>query len=167
MNERLKTCCFSGHRDLPRDEIADLQARLTTEIKKLIKNGVTRFIAGGAVGFDMMAAICVLNLKSDGFSELHLTLALPCAHHYRKWPKADQQMLLHLLERSDEVVFVSMEYLPGCMQKRNRYMVDRSEYLLCYHTKPSGGTAYTVDYAKKCGLTVCNVAQYRQLSLPI
>ena len=167
MDERIRTCCFSGHRDLPADEIKDLQVRLTNEIRKLVKNGVTRFIAGGAVGFDMMAAICVLNLKASDFPNLHLTLALPCPRHFGKWQESDKQMLLHLLERSDEVVFVSDEYQPGCMQKRNRYMVDHAEYLLCYHTKKEGGTAYTVNYAKRNGLSVTNVAQYVQTSLPI
>lgn len=164
---REKTCCFSGHRDLPADELKDVQTRLYGEIRKLVKKGVTRFIAGGAVGFDMMAAVCVLNLKSQEFPQLHLTLALPCPRHFSKWPEADKQLLVPILERSDEVIFVSNEYLPGCMQKRNRFMVDRSGYLLCYHTKPSGGTAYTVNYAKKCGLSVTNVAEFRQLFLPI
>ena len=164
---RKTTCCFSGHRDLPADELKDVQTRLYSEIRKLVKKGVTRFIAGGAIGFDMMAAVCVLNLKSQEFPNLHLTLALPCPRHFTKWPESDKQLLIPLLERSDEVIFVSNEYLPGCMQKRNRYMVDRSGYLLCYHTKSSGGTAYTVEYAKKCGLSITNVAEYRQLQLPI
>ena len=167
MNQRQQTCAFSGHRDLQPSEIPALQAKLTKEIRKLIANGVTRYIAGGAVGFDMMAAICVLNLKSQEFPHLHLTLALPCPHHYKTWGQADKQLLLHLLERSDEVVFVSTEYAPGCMQKRNRYMVDRAEYLICYRMRNSGGTAYTENYARKNGLRIHNLADHIQLQLPI
>lgn len=167
MNQHPKICCFSGHRDLPVNEIPALQAKLLTEIRSLIQKGVTHFIAGGAVGFDMMAAVCILNLKSQEFPHLHLTLALPCPHHYKTWGKADRQLLVHLLERSDEVVFVSDAYAPGCMQKRNRYMVDRSHYLICYRMRASGGTAYTENYAKKQGLSIRNIAEHVQMQLPI
>ena len=167
MNERQKTCCFSGHRDIVAAELAPIQERLYSEIRRLVTNGVTRFIAGGAVGFDMVAAVCVLNLKASELPHLHLTLALPCIHHYKNWSRADKELLLHLLQRSDEVVFVSNEYQPGCMQKRNRYMVDRCDYLICYQMRQSGGTAYTVSYAKKQGLQITNLAQHTQLTLPI
>ena len=164
---RRQTCCFSGHRDLGSDELTALQPKLKTEIRRLAKQGVTRFIAGGAVGFDMLAAVCVLNLQSMELPQLHLTLALPCVHHYKNWSRADKELLLHLLERSDEVVFVSNEYLPGCMQKRNRYMVDNSDYLICHCMRKSGGTAYTLRYAEKCGLHIFNLAEHTQITLSI
>ncbi len=167
MNDRQKTCCFSGHRDLCQNEMTALQPKLSEEIRRLAAKGVTRFIAGGAVGFDMLAAVCVLNLKSMELPHLHLTLALPCVHHYKNWSRADKEMLLHLLERSDEVVFVSNEYQPGCMQKRNRYMVDHSAHLVCYCMRKSGGTAYTLRYAEKNQLTVCNIAEHIQITLSV
>ncbi len=167
MQKRQQTCCFSGHRDLCQSEMTALQPRLTDEIRRLAAKGVTRFIAGGAVGFDMLAAVCVLNLKSMELPHLHLTLALPCVHHYKNWSRADKELLLHLLERSDEVVFVSNEYQPGCMQKRNRYMVDNSAHLVCYCMRKNGGTAYTVRYAEKNRLTICNIAENIQITLSI
>lgn len=167
MNTRQQTCCFSGHRDLCQTELTALQKKLNSEIRRLAAKGITHFIAGGAVGFDMLAAVCVLNLKSMELPQLHLTLALPCVHHYKNWSRADKELLLHLLERSDEVVFVSNEYHPGCMQKRNRYMADHSSHLVCYCMRKSGGTAYTLRYSEKCGLHISNLAEHMQMSLPI
>ena len=47
----------------------------------------------------------------------------------------------------------------GCMHVRNRHLVDFSSYCICYQTKETGGTAYTVNYAKENGLIIYNVAQ--------
>ena len=45
------------------------------------------------------------------------------------------------------------------MQKRNRHLVDNSSICICYLTKPTGGTAYTVNYARRCSLQILNIAQ--------
>lgn len=37
-------------------------------------------------------------------------------------------------------------------------MVDHSGVCVCYLTRDSGGTAYTINYAKKQGLNVFNIA---------
>jgi len=44
-------------------------------------------------------------------------------------------------------------------QKRNRYLADHSGVCLCYLTQTTGGTAYTVGYAKQKGLAVVNIAE--------
>ena len=45
------------------------------------------------------------------------------------------------------------------MHKRNRHLVDNSSLCICYLTKQSGGTAYTVSYAESHDLKIVNVAQ--------
>ena len=37
-------------------------------------------------------------------------------------------------------------------------MVDNSSVCVCYLNRESGGTAYTVDYARKNGLEIINLA---------
>ena len=44
------------------------------------------------------------------------------------------------------------------MHRRNRHLVDHSGTCICYLTRSTGGTAYTVDYARKKGLRIINVA---------
>ncbi len=60
--------------------------------------------------------------------------------------------------QADKVVYVSQEYTKDCMFKRNRHLVDNSSVCICYKIKDSGGTAYTVSYAKEQGLEVINIA---------
>ena len=40
------------------------------------------------------------------------------------------------------------------MHKRNRMLVDMSSICICYLTKDTGGTAYTVKYAEKQKLKI-------------
>ena len=54
--------------------------------------------------------------------------------------------------------YVSREYTPDCMHRRNRHLVDHSGTCICYLTKTSGGTAYTVDYARRKRLRIINLA---------
>ena len=45
------------------------------------------------------------------------------------------------------------------MQKRDRYLVDDSSVCLAYLTRATGGTAYTVNYARRRGLRIVNIAE--------
>ncbi len=47
-----KTCCFTGHRSIPREEISPLQEALKAQISAMAEKGITTFYCGGALGFD-------------------------------------------------------------------------------------------------------------------
>ena len=59
--------------------------------------------------------------------------------------------------RADKVKVLAPHYYNGCMQKRNRHLVDCSSACICFLTKHESGTAYTVNYAKENGLKIVNV----------
>jgi len=44
------------------------------------------------------------------------------------------------------------------MLRRDRYMVEHSEVCICYMTRNTGGTSYTVAQALKKGIEVVNLA---------
>lgn len=156
MNNKTKACCFTGHRRLPKDKIEQIVIRLNQEVDNLISQGVTDFISGGALGFDMIAASLIVAKKEMG-NNIRLIFALPCRNQDELW-NAEQKKLYHgLLGEADEIVYVSEEYKDGCMKKRNQYMVDRSAYCVCAQTYPSGGTAQTVRYARKKGTQLINL----------
>ena len=58
-----KTVCFTGHRKIPYNQLNSIAVRLNETVEKLILSGYCNFAAGGALGFDTMAAECVLKLK--------------------------------------------------------------------------------------------------------
>ena len=58
-----KTCCFTGHREIAPSEFAKIKGRIREKIEALIEQGVIYYGAGGARGFDTLAAEAVLELK--------------------------------------------------------------------------------------------------------
>ena len=125
--------------------------KLEETIIGLIEQGVQFYGAGGARGFDTLAAQIILNLKSR-YPYIKLILVLPCLTQTRGWSAGDVAEYERIKALADKVVYTSQEYTKGCMFKRNRHLVDHSSVCVCYLTKPSGGTAYTADYARKQGL---------------
>ena len=136
-------CCFSGHRKLPAEQLEDIRKKLKSEVIKLINCGVDTFISGYASGFDTESALTVNELKQE-YPNINLVLVLP----YR------QEINIPY----DECICLAETYRKGCFHIRNRYMVDNSSYCICYLTENKGGTAYTVNYAKRQGLEIINVA---------
>ena len=74
------TCFFTGHLNLPKEQIEYIVRHLDAEIEWLINQGVTRFIYGGAQGFDLLAASLIATKKEMG-SNIQLIFALPCKNH--------------------------------------------------------------------------------------
>lgn len=152
-----KTVCFTGHREIPFLKAGAIKNMLKKTIEDLIERGYCYFGAGGALGFDTLAAQTVLELKSK-YPQIRLILVLPCLSQADRWSDRDKAVYEDIKNRADKVVYTAQEYFKGCMHKRNRHLVDNSSVCICYLTRKTGGTAYTVDYADKNGLQVINIA---------
>lgn len=152
-----QTCCFTGHRKIPPEQYEEIIKRLKSEITAMIQQGVIYFGTGGALGFDTMAAQTVLALREQ-YPQIKLILVLPCKTQTRGWNEEEKATYENIKKACDKYISISDAYTYGCMHERNRHLVDCSSYCICYLTKHSGGTAYTVEYAKKKGLTVMNLA---------
>ena len=152
-----QTGCFTGHRHIPDKQIEIVKASLEKTIIALYKRGVIYYGAGGALGFDTLAAEAVLCLR-EHYPKLRLILVLPCRNQTRGWKEPDVSRYEDIRRKADKVVYTSEEYTRGCMHKRNRHLVDYSSVCVCYKTQDSGGTAYTVSYAHGKGLEIINVA---------
>ena len=114
-----------------RELVPAVKKRLKEEIIRMIEKGVTEFCAGGALGFDTMAAQIVLALKQQ-YSSLRLTLILPCRGQDDRWSDQDRQVYRKILEDCDEAFYVSEKYSPRCMLARNRAMAQKSAHCICY-----------------------------------
>ena len=156
--KREATCCFSGHRVLSAAEKASLPGLIEAAVREFSARGYRDFIAGGALGFDMLAAETVLALREEGLP-VRLILALPCEGQDEKWRSGEKRRYAALLSRADETHLLGGRYAPGCMQARNDWMVDHSSALICYCRRAYGGTAYTLSAAYDAGITLKNLAQ--------
>lgn len=151
------TCCFTGHRALPPEERGAIAYQLERTVIMLIQAGIRFFGAGGARGFDTLAAQTILKLRRK-YPHIKLILVLPCLSQTQGWRDEDIKVYESIKTAADKVTYTSEKYTQGCMHKRNRHLVDHSSICVCYLTEDRGGTAYTVNYAKKQGLTVINLA---------
>lgn len=135
----------------------DFMDRLREKITSLVEDGAETFISGMALGADTYCAEIVLELKRK-YPAIKLVAAIPCANQSERWSSEQQRHYSELLEKCDERVVLAESYFKGCMQNRNRYLVDNCDILLAVFDGKPGGTKSTVDYAKRKGRKIAYVS---------
>lgn len=156
MLNRNFTCCFTGHRQISPEHAQDLPSVVEDAIRQLIAQGYFIFVAGGAMGFDTLAAETVLMLKSD-FPQLRLIIVAPCADQSDGWADADKRRYERLRQAADDYICLEAAYTPSCMRKRNRCLVEMSSACLAYCLRPRSGSAQTVALADTHGLDIIDI----------
>ena len=150
-------CCVTGHRpkSFPFRIAEDKDAEyflyidlLYNTVEKLIYEGYSHFITGMADGADIHFGQCVSYYKYDfEYIKLEAALPYPIRPTKNRTPYMDDRD--DLLDVCDIKTEVSPRYFKGCMQKRNRYMVDKSDLVLAiWNGSYSGGTWDTIKYAR-------------------
>ena len=145
-----KTCCVTGHRDIPPERFTYVEQALRQEVLAAIDEGYTRFISGFAEGADLMfAAIVAEQIKCH--PELFLEAAIPYAGRL----KTKNQQFHELLKVCNGVHVVCKEYAPSCFMQRNRYMAGESQRVIAvYDGRERGGTLFTMRCAHTLGREV-------------
>ena len=128
----------------------DLKERIFKEISALADDGAEEFYSGMARGVDTWCAEAVLKLRSER-QGIKLIAVIPCPEQDSKWNAADKRRYSKILEQCDKRITVSPKYTSDCFHKRDRAIVELCDVLLAVYDGGSGGTKYTVDYAKSKG----------------
>ena len=150
MAARQESCCFTGHRPgkLPwgMDEqdrrCLALKARIADAVEAAYQEGYRHFLCGMALGCDLYFCEAVLELR-DRHPEVTVEAAVPCPAQADAWPADQQARYRRLLAACDTETMVSARYTSSCMQRRDRYMVDRAALLIAAFDGSPGGTRYT------------------------
>ena len=79
--------------------------------------------------------------KVSGFSS--------CAFTGHRSLGRDKRRYERLVGAADVKVILSDKYYSGCMLRRNEYMEEKADILICYCRKSTGGTAFTVELFKR------------------
>lgn len=154
-----KTCCFTGHRpeklpwgfDENTPECRRVRIEIAMQLEALHTAGITHYISGMALGCDLLFAEAVLAMREE-YDDVTLEAAIPCDSQANSWTKEQKERYNAIIASCDKVTFVQHQYTPGCMLRRNRYMVDNASVLLaCFNGTP-GGTMNTVLYARRQGV---------------
>lgn len=145
------TCCFTGHRpkyfafgtNERHPECIKIKDFLRQTCESLVRDeGVTHFISGGAMGVDTWAMEEVIGLRKT-YPHITLECVLPYADMIERLARFRPEL--------QRTTILSERYHSGCMQLRNKYMVDRSRYVIAVWTGQKSGTANTIKYAEKQG----------------
>ena len=152
--KRLRRCCFTGHRPekLGCTERAAAYA-LEATIREAYASGYRTFLTGMARGVDIWAAEIVLR-EREAHPDIHLICALPHPDFQARWALHWQKRYEAILADADLVKTICPSYCIGAYQRRNEWLVDHSSLVIAFFTGQPGGTANTIAYARKQGVSV-------------
>ena len=153
-----RSAAFSGHRHISPDRAPSLLKDLGTTIARLYEEGVTTFYCGMAMGFDLMAAESVLNLRAL-HPEVKLIAVIPFKGQDKFYDDEDKTRYAQVLASADAKVFISKSYSKSSYLCRNIYMLKNATTLVAYldPNKKDGGTAFTCSHAIEYGVSVINL----------
>ena len=161
---RSKTCCLTGHQDIAPWEEKKVLNKMWIQVARLLQEGYLYFGVGGARGFDRLAAECLLDIRDQWKKQIRIISVLPYPGYMEDWDEQDIARQERIIRRSNKVVYVCQEK-DGAFLARDRKLVDESSFCICYCHRLTGGTAYTVRYARQQGVPVFNTSSWdlRQL----
>ena len=149
------TVSFFGHRSIER--ASEVENRFDKLLHELItQKEYVEFLIGRDGEFDLLASAAIKRaVREYGYGNTHFTLVLP----YMKAEYRDNEK--EYLDYYDEVEVCAESadaHPKAAIQIRNRNMVDRSDLVVCCIQHKSGGAYRTMQYAKKQGKQVRNLA---------
>lgn len=150
----IRACALTGHRELP---LGFNKNAVYDRLEELIKGGCDTFFCGMAEGFDLLALDCLKDLKKK--YRIYIEACIPYAGQELRFSAEEKKRYRALLEWCDKKTVLFPSYRNGCFLIRNRYMVDCADVLLAYCVKESGGSAYTVNYAKEKRLPIIYIEE--------
>lgn len=153
--------CVTGHRPnrLYGYDLNDQRwQKLKSQFKEILKEKrCDEAISGMALGVDTIFALAVLELKDEGY-DIKLHCAIPCKNQSCKWGKESVNLYRFILSKADVVKLVSdEEYKPYLMQRRNEYMVQRSDCVIAVWDGSKSGTGNCVRYAEEQGREIVRI----------
>ena len=133
-----------------------LKVLLRRTVEQAIQQGCRRFLCGMARGCDTYFAETVLELKQS-CPEIRLEAVIPCPGQPDRWPEADRKRYGVILQQCDSLAVLEDRYTEGCMQRRNRWLVEHADLLISVWDGTPGGTGGTVLHARETGVPVLAV----------
>ena len=138
----MPACTFFGHR-----ECYGLNSQvLRQEIQELITQGVDTFYVGNQGRFDSMVYNCLKQLRKE-YPYIHTCVVLA----YLPTEKGEYDDMT-------DTMYPEIECHPKfAIERRNRWMIEASDYCLCYINHTWGGAYKFARMAKRRGKTVINI----------
>ncbi len=141
----MSACTFFGHRECYGLDVGALQ----TAIENLILEGVDTFYVGHQGGFDSIVFTCLQSIK-------------------RRYPQITFSVVLAYMptQRAEYDLYADCSIYPEglelchpkfAIERRNNWMIEQSDYCICYITHTWGGAYKFAHMAKAQGLSIVNL----------
>ena len=157
----MDACSFTGHRVVKNEHLSYVKEKLSRGIEYAYNQGCRDFFAGGAIGFDTLAARAVISAR-ETYSDIRLVLLLPCKDQDARWNEKQKREYKEILRLADEVIYIQKEYTSDCMYKRNFALASRAKIVIAYLEREGSGAGQTVRIAKNLGKTVYNICPQKK-----
>ena len=143
------TCTFFGHSDCHGlDEI-----KLERAIEMLISKGVDTFYVGHQGNFDSIVYACLKRLKATHpHISFYVVLAYPPLQKATCFIPADFTLFPEAAAAAPRRFAID---------RRNRWMIDRSDFCLCYISHSWGGAYKFAHMAKRKGVETLNLGDFQ------
>ncbi|MBO5746651.1 MAG: hypothetical protein J6S13_06130 [Clostridia bacterium] len=143
----MKVCALFGHRDCPEN----ISEKLYNSIEKLIlQKNINVFYVGTHGNFDKLAYRVLKQIKDKHSIKIYVVLAY--LNNKDVFYDADETIFPSVLENTP---------IRYAIVKRNNYMIDKCDCVICY-VNDSFSNAYTfVNRAKKKSADIINIGSYR------
>lgn len=150
----MTTCTFAGHREV---YAAYLDAKLEQAIADILLTD-TKFVfyTGGMGEFDARCAAAVRTAKRRN-PQLDIQLCLVLPYLIQKINE-DKDYYEHAFDRIIVPFELAEVHHKAAITKRNRWMVDSSDYLIAFVYRDFGGAYATLKYANQCGKKIIRLA---------
>lgn len=151
----MTVCTFAGHREVYQANISEM---LDEAISKIINTDDSfRFLVGGMGEFDGMCSSAVRRAKRKyPNKEIRLEIVLPYLTH-----ELNENKLYYETSFDDVVIPIELAgvHYKSAITKRNRWMVEQSDWLIAFVYRDFGGAYTTLRHAEKKGLQIINLAK--------
>ena len=147
-------CAFFGHRDTV--VTYALEELLERTVRELIEQGIDEFWCCDQGSFDWVARMVMLRVKKD---YKHIILCYVCAYN----PDLYSKTKLQDLNSKFEILYpfkASEGHPKFAISRRNKYIVQSADVLVCCIEKDYGGAYSAYKYAQKQEKTVINLPDF-------
>ena len=152
-------CTFAGHRIINENVVAPLVNAAITEL--LRQDSDFLFYTGGMGDFD---TLCSRIVRAEKRRHPEKRLSLVLVEPYMKSSiNTNKERLLTLYDDIEIPLELMGCHSKAAIGKRNRVMIDSSDYLIACVTRQYGGAYQTLRYAQRRRIEIINLANQETL----
>jgi len=158
MTTTLNAVAFTGHRTIRTEHLPSIKNILSALIIRCYDLGFRTFYSGMAIGFDLLAAETILELK-ESYPSMKLIAVIPFKGQEQYFSEEDKVRYHQAIRSADECICLCEHYYREGYRDRNLFLVNNCNNMVAYYDGSTfkSGTAQTLRMAKQAGKPILNI----------